>query len=43
MIRAKRLYRPPEPNDGKRFLVDRLWPQVYLEAKLTGQGAHHGS
>jgi uncharacterized protein YeaO (DUF488 family) len=27
MIRVKRLYEPAEPADGKRFLVDRLWPR----------------
>jgi uncharacterized protein YeaO (DUF488 family) len=26
MIRLKRAYDPPEPDDGARFLVDRLWP-----------------
>ncbi len=27
MIRLKRAYDPPEPGDGLRFLVDRLWPR----------------
>jgi uncharacterized protein YeaO (DUF488 family) len=27
MIRVKRVYDPPEPDDGARFLVDRLWPR----------------
>lgn len=27
MIRVKRAYDPPEPDDGLRFLVDRLWPR----------------
>lgn len=27
MIRAKRIYDEPEPSDGDRFLVDRLWPR----------------
>jgi GMP synthase (glutamine-hydrolysing) len=26
-LRAKRLYDPPAPEDGTRFLVDRLWPR----------------
>ena len=26
-IRTKRVYDPPAPNDGKRVLVDRLWPR----------------
>ena len=43
MIRVKRLYGLPKPSDGKRFLADRLWLWAYLEAKRTGQGAHHGS
>ncbi len=27
MIRTKRVYLPPEPEDGVRVLVDRLWPR----------------
>jgi uncharacterized protein YeaO (DUF488 family) len=27
MIRVKRVYEPAEPEDGLRFLVDRLWPR----------------
>jgi uncharacterized protein YeaO (DUF488 family) len=27
MIRLKRVYDPPEPDDGRRFLVERLWPR----------------
>jgi uncharacterized protein YeaO (DUF488 family) len=26
-IRIKRIYDPPSPGDGKRILVDRLWPR----------------
>jgi uncharacterized protein YeaO (DUF488 family) len=26
-IRVKRVYDPPEPGDGLRVLVDRLWPR----------------
>ena len=26
-IRVKRIYDPPEPSDGTRILVDRLWPR----------------
>lgn len=26
-IRIKRIYEPPEPGDGYRLLVDRLWPR----------------
>ncbi len=27
MIRTKRVYEPPAPDDGVRVLVDRLWPR----------------
>ncbi len=27
MIRIKRAYEAPEPSDGERYLVDRLWPR----------------
>lgn len=27
VIRIKRVYEPPAPEDGKRFLVDRVWPR----------------
>ncbi len=27
MIKVKRVYEDPDPADGKRFLVDRLWPR----------------
>ncbi|WP_447976666.1 DUF488 domain-containing protein [Candidatus Nitrospira bockiana] len=27
MIRVKRIYEAATKNDGKRFLVDRLWPR----------------
>ena len=27
MIKLKRVYEPPDPADGRRFLVDRLWPR----------------
>ncbi|RMD80370.1 MAG: DUF488 family protein [Gammaproteobacteria bacterium] len=27
MIRVKRVYDPPAPEDGARVLVDRLWPR----------------
>ena len=27
MIKIKRVYDPPSPEDGKRVLVDRLWPR----------------
>ncbi len=27
VIRVKRIYEPPEPTDGYRLLVDRIWPR----------------
>lgn len=27
MVRIKRVYDPPSPDDGERILVDRLWPR----------------
>lgn len=27
MVKLKRVYDPPSPDDGKRILVDRLWPR----------------
>ncbi len=27
MIKVKRVYEDPDPADGERFLVDRLWPR----------------
>lgn len=26
-VRVRRVYEPPEPSDGRRVLVDRLWPR----------------
>lgn len=26
-VQLKRAYDPPSPQDGKRILVDRLWPR----------------
>jgi uncharacterized protein YeaO (DUF488 family) len=36
-IRVKRIYDPPDREDGARVLVDRLWPRGVRkdEAKLT--------
>lgn len=38
MIRARRVYDPPEAEDGRRYLVDRLWPRGVRkeEAALDG-------
>ena len=27
MLKLKRVYDPPEPDDGQRLLLDRLWPR----------------
>ncbi|MFV0137703.1 DUF488 domain-containing protein [Streptomyces sp. HMX87] len=27
VVRVRRIYDPPEPDDGVRVLVDRLWPR----------------
>ncbi|MYS51252.1 DUF488 family protein, partial [Streptomyces sp. SID6013] len=26
-VRVRRIYEPPDPDDGVRVLVDRLWPR----------------
>lgn len=33
MIRTKRVYEPPDPSDGLRILVDRLWPRGLAKEK----------
>jgi len=33
-IRTKRAYDPPEAADGRRFLVDRLWPRGVTKEAL---------
>ncbi|HPY72906.1 MAG: DUF488 family protein [Methanothrix sp.] len=38
MIRIKRAYDPPGPEDGRRFLVDRLWPRGVGKAALKVDG-----
>ena len=32
MIQVKRVYEPPSPSDGRRILVDRLWPRGLTKA-----------
>lgn len=32
MIRIKRVYEPKAPSDGRRILVDRLWPRGLAKA-----------
>ncbi len=38
MIKVKRVYEPPAPDDGKRFLVDRLWPRGVKKEALRLDG-----
>jgi uncharacterized protein YeaO (DUF488 family) len=33
-IRLKRVYEPPDPDDGERYLVERLWPRGIRQADL---------
>jgi len=34
MIKLKRVYDDPEDDDGKRYLVDRLWPRGIKKESL---------
>ncbi len=38
MIKIKRVYEPPAPDDGQRFLVDRLWPRGIKKERLQLAG-----
>ena len=38
MMRMKRVYEPPGPGDGKRFLVDRIWPRGVKKEGLRLDG-----
>lgn len=33
MIKIKRVYEPYDPKDGKRLLIDRLWPRGLSKEK----------
>jgi uncharacterized protein YeaO (DUF488 family) len=35
VIRVKRAYEPPEPGDGTRILVERLWPRGVRKEALA--------
>ncbi|MFA7216564.1 MAG: DUF488 domain-containing protein [Candidatus Paceibacterota bacterium] len=35
MIRIKRVYEKPTKNDGRRILVDRLWPRGLTKQKAA--------
>lgn len=37
-IRVKRIYERPEPDDGVRLLVDRLWPRGISKRALRVDG-----
>ncbi|AXQ47624.1 DUF488 family protein [Pseudomonas vlassakiae] len=37
MIRCKRVYDAPEEEDGRRVLVDRLWPRNKRKDQLHGE------
>ena len=37
-IRLKRAYEPPSHSDGKRILVDRLWPRGVKKAEAAIDG-----
>ena len=34
-VRIRRIYEPPTPDDGRRILVDRLWPRGVSKAKAA--------
>ena len=36
MIRTKRIYDPPSPEDGYRLLIMRLWPRGVRKAAVDG-------
>jgi uncharacterized protein YeaO (DUF488 family) len=48
MIQLKRVYDRPAPNDGMRFLIERLWPRgvkkvsLQLDAWFKDAGPSHG-
>ena len=38
MIQLKRVYAPAESRDGRRFLVERLWPRGMRKEELVMEG-----
>lgn len=38
MIKIKRVYDDPEDDDGKRYLIDRLWPRGMKKEDLKMNG-----
>lgn len=39
-ITTRRVYDPPAPDDGRRFLVDRLWPRGAKKEALRQEHGH---
>ncbi|HEU5432795.1 MAG TPA: DUF488 family protein [Thermomicrobiales bacterium] len=37
-IKLRRACEPPRPDDGRRFLVDRIWPRGVTKAELRLDG-----
>ena len=37
-IRIKRVYETPDPSDGLRILVDRVWPRGMSKGRLRADG-----
>jgi uncharacterized protein YeaO (DUF488 family) len=37
-IRLRRAFEPPSPDDGRRFLVDRVWPRGVSKADMRIDG-----
>ncbi len=37
-LKTKRAYEPASPSDGKRYLVDRLWPRGVTREELAIDG-----
>jgi uncharacterized protein YeaO (DUF488 family) len=35
MVRVRRVYEEPEPDDGTRVLVDRIWPRGLTKAQAA--------
>ena len=35
LVRVRRVYEEPEPGDGTRVLVDRIWPRGLTKAKAA--------
>ncbi len=40
MIRTKRVYDPASPSDGRRILIDRLWPRGLTKERARVDNWH---